>query len=178
MIVRNNFFGAVRALICVVLFISLTLSCVSCAERKVRCSYAELALDLPRSFEPYLAEDTFDAAFYDGVTMVGMLRVSFVAGYDNGIPDTLSPEGFARYYMNKTGKEADIDFVGEVPYFIYYNTEGGTTYFYLATFYRTLYAYFAVTYITEASNEYRNTDSYLEYASSAYMLDVETKENN
>lgn len=158
------------------LLVAVTLfTLFSCTEEKVRCSYAELAIDLPKSFEPYDQEGIFDAAFYDGETMVGMVRISFVAGYDNGIPDTLSPERFAQYYMSNIGRTGNVDRRGDVPYFVYYNTDNSTTYFYLATFYRTLYAYFAVTYITEAKNEYKNTEKYLEYATSAYMLDVKPK---
>ena len=164
----------VKSAVSLLIVFSVLLTLIGCGNGKIRCSYAELAFDLPKSFEPYTeAEDSFDAAFYDGETVMGMLRISFVAGYDNGIPDTLSPEKFAKYYMNKIERTGDIDVRGDVPYFIYYNTEGGVTYFYLAAFYRTRYAYFVVSFITEAKNEYKNTEKYLEYASGAYILDVE-----
>ena len=167
--------GVIKRILGALLLISTLLSLFSCNEERVRCSYAELAIDLPKSFQPYEQEGIFDAAFYDGETMVGIVRISFVAGYDNGIPDTLSPEKFAQYYMSSIGRTGSVDKRGDVPYFIYYNTDSSTTYFYLATFYRTLYAYFAVTYITEAKNEYKNTEKYLEYATSAYMLDAKPK---
>lgn len=163
-----------KSVISAILLVCIFTGLVSCKDT-VRCSYAELALDLPRSYEPY-ETDSFDAAFYDGETVVGFLRISFVAGYDNGIPDTLSPEKFARFYMEKIGRQLDVSIRGDVPYYIYYNTDGDVTYFYLATFYRTLYAYFVITYVTEAKNEIKNTEAYLTFAKNAYMLDVETTE--
>ena len=143
----------------------LTLSsCFGRDEREVSEYYphhCELALTIPTTFVPFESSE-FDAAFTDGHSIVGMIRISYA---NNEIPATFSPTQFADYYMRLSDRSEEIYKIGDVPYYTY--TEAG--YFNMLTFYCSKYAYFVVLYtcIEERAVEY--TDDFLKYAAEAYF---------
>ena len=155
-----------KRLISLLLAVISILSLVSC---KTREGYLELGLDIPEAYEKQSLEDTFDAAYTDGVSVIGIARLSFEAAIDDGIVETLSPEGFAKYYRQRIGKEdAALTIAGDVPYIVY---EGGEEekYTYLVAFYRSRYAYFVVTFATGSEYFSSCRAEYIEIATSAYL---------
>ena len=154
------------------LFVTLSLlfSLFSCGDDEAippteyYAHHAELALPLPDTFAQFESTE-FDAAFTDELAVVGIVRFSYSAAHQNGIPATLEPAQFAEYYMTLSEREEKIKRVGDVPYYSY--EENG--YFYTLTFYCSKYAYFTVMYTcaTEVRDTYEK--QFLEYASGAYF---------
>ena len=131
--------------------------------------YLELGLEIPDTYREKNTEDTFDAAYSDGVAVIGIIRLSFQAAIDDGIVETYSPEGFAKYYKNRIEKsECEIKFSGDAPYIVYEEGEE-IPYSYLTSFYRTRYAYFVVTFVTESVVFSDYEAEFIEIAGSAYL---------
>lgn len=126
--------------------------------------HCELALPLPYTYAE-MKSDTFDAAFTDGVAVVGMIRISFSASVAGGIPTTLSPRQYAEYYMLLSRRECEIVTEGDVPYYTY--EENG--YFYTMTFYRSQYAYFTVMYSCASEKREAYESNFIKYATGAYF---------
>lgn len=125
-----------------ILALAAVITLVSCDGEKI-FGHAELRLPLSEDFREFEAE-TFDAAYSDGNILVAVYRVSFAAGMEDGIPETLTPEQFARLYKKSSGRDAEIKKKGLTPYYEYSETQNGVKSCYLASFYRSKYAYFAV----------------------------------
>ena len=119
----------------------------SCKESKSARKYCEIEIVLPESFEDYQEDKVFDAAYTDGELIVGIQRLSFDAGLEDGVPATLTPKSFAGYYLKRTETKAEILEHGYVPYAIFTMETGLGAYDYLLSFYRTDYAYFIITFI-------------------------------
>lgn len=109
--------------------------------------HAELEISLPEKFREFEA-DSFDAAYTNGKALVGIIRISFDASFNEGVPDFLTPEQFARFYKTATKREGDIAFHRDTPYYEYSEVQSGVKNLYLASFYRSKYAYFAVIFAT------------------------------
>ncbi|MBR2930877.1 MAG: hypothetical protein IKC32_06575 [Clostridia bacterium] len=136
------------ALLLVILISSLALFSCAPLER----GYLEVKLDLPDSFRTHDSGGTYDASYTDGRMIVGVLRLSFDAMENEGIPATMTPLRFAEYYKDHFVNSLDPTEVreeGDVPYLSYSSGDGFS---YLATFYFSPYAYFVVTYV--ARDEY------------------------
>ena len=153
----------------IISFLLLFASLFTLASCRDKRGYLELGLEIPRSYEERAAEDTFDAAYTDGAAVIGIIRWSFQAAIDDGIVETYSPEAFARYYRNRIGKnECEIKFSGDAPYIVYEDGED-IIYSYLTSFYRTRYAYFVVTFVTESLLFPDYESEFLKIAKSAYL---------
>ena len=126
------------ALVFLVLFTSL----FSCAE-KMDFGHAELRISLPKSFKDFEVQG-FDKAYSDGESVVAIYRVSFEAGREDGIPDFLTTEQFARLYLKSTSRKAEIKNHNFTAYYEYTEPAGGENSSYLASFYRSKHAYFLV----------------------------------
>ena len=142
---------------------------VSC-NRGPRFSHAELAIMLPDSFHEMESED-FDAAFTDGQTAVGVLRISFAAALVEGIPETFDESEFGRFWLVKCNRAAAMQKKNGVNFCEYSETVSGEEYYYLAAFYRSMNAYFVVLFGTEAQKEFELRDTFLEYAGGVYFTD-------
>ena len=109
--------------------------------------HAELQISLSEDFREFEA-DSFDVAYTDGKSLVGIVRISFEASFNEGIPDFLTPEQFARLYKTLAKREAEITLHGLTPYYEYTELQDGVKNSYLASFYRSKHAYFAVIFAT------------------------------
>lgn len=123
----------------------LCLSLVCCGEDFTHC---EMTLPLGEDFYRVDTED-FDAAFTNGEVTVGMLRISFIAGYNQGIPETMTAAELARFWQKQTGREGHVYTDRLTPYYTY--LDGG--YFYMSGFYRTQNAYFIVLLACSSQND-------------------------
>ena len=114
----------------------LVFSLFSCGDYYGHC---ELVLPLDKEYQAVESEG-FDKSYTNGVYAVGIVRISFEAGFNQGIPETMSARELARFWKTQTGKDAVIETDGTTPYYTY-ELDG---YFYLSGFYRSPYAYFVV----------------------------------
>ena len=122
---------------------------VSCQkDSTVTHKYCEIEITLPDRFSEYEAE-SFDLALTDTRLIVGIQRLSFDAGLEDNVPATLTPLVFREYYLNRTGTTAELSTHGYIPLASFTLSASGVTYSYLLSFYRTDYAYFIITFITE-----------------------------
>ena len=156
----------------VLLVIALVFSLVSCAPRYQHC---ELGILLPDSFEKYEIGKAYDVAYSDGTMIVGMLRFSFAACLNAGIPITMNQDKWAEYYLEHAeglDNLSEINRRGSTPYFTY-TMEGddGATYRYIPSFYITPYAYFVITFIFGEDYAAEATLEALEYIDTVYLLD-------
>ena len=126
----------------------ILLTALSCGRENV-FTHAELSLTLPKDFYEVEAEDS-DILMTNGRVTVAVSRYSYES---ENIPSYLTAEIFAEYCLEKSGLEAEVYMYGDIPYFTYYNTQGGTRLYCMATFYSTPYAYFYILYATPASLE-------------------------
>lgn len=126
-----------RTFLALFLLIPLSLSLFSCGSEDF--SHCELHLPLTESYKRTESEG-FDAVFTDGVYTVGILRISFDAGFNQGIPETMNAREFALLWQRNSGEDFPVhkDFL--TPYYSYFK-DG---YFYTRGFYRSKYAYFTV----------------------------------
>ncbi len=136
----------VKKLLAIILLLATCLAAASC-DGEVVYGHAELEIALPEDFREFEAE-SFDAAYTDGQALVGILRISYDASFNEGVPDFLTPEQFARFYKTATKREAEIALHGATPYYEYTEKQDGVENAYLASFYRSKYAYFAVVFAT------------------------------
>ena len=136
------------AILCLVLLVSLMLP--SCS-RDVRAEHCEIGIKLNRDFEKIETDGAFDLSYASDDIIVGISRLSFAAAVADGVPATLDPESFAAVYMSRSGHKEEVLQYGEVPYYTYkVKTDTGSL-TYLATFYKSPYAYFVITFITKST---------------------------
>lgn len=159
---KKGYAGRLLALICVFSF--LLLAFISCKEEyDGRRKYCEIEITLTESFSDYDSEGAFDAAYTDGRLIVGIQRLSFDAGVDDGVPATMTPSVFAEYYLERTNTEAEILYHGYVPYAAFTMDSAQSSYDYLLSFYRTDYAYFIITFIAASPMSDNNLDRIFGY---------------
>ena len=124
--------------LCILLTVlALSLSMFSCQE--VKYGHCELILPLDADYRS-AKDDGVDAVFTNGVYAVGILRISFAAGFNQGISETLSARELAELWKAKTDKDVTVHTDEKTPYYFYFK-DG---YFYTNGFYRSPYAYFVV----------------------------------
>ena len=125
---------------------------------------------LPHRFEKTETNGAFDVAYTDGEAVVGITRMSFDAAIDDGIPSTLSPLRFAEEYKSRTGLD---DYLvkerGDVPYITYYTRDGTEIYMHTTAFYKSYYAYFAVSFVVNSKRETKYSEDLFEIFDSAYL---------
>ena len=102
-------------------------------------TYCEISLPLGAEYED-IDYEGFDASFSNGEAVACILRISFEAGFKQGIPETMNSRQFANFWRNRVGRNEEIYLDRATPYYTY-NQEG---YFYVNGFYRSQYAYFVV----------------------------------
>lgn len=151
----------VKKISALILALALSLSLFACGARDY-FGHAELRIALSEDFKEFEAE-SFDAAYTDGSAVVGIIRISFEAGFNNGIPDFLTPRQFASVYMKGSGRECEIKTFHGVPYYEYEETLGGARQGYLASFFRSRYAYFAVIFAADESIYSSLVPEFLDY---------------
>ena len=130
-------------------------------------NHCELYLNLPGDFEVTEGSESFDLVLSNGTASVAVARISFIAGYNQGIPDTLTAKAFADFFMIQSGIESTVHVRETIPYYSYKQSTGNVEYYCLASFYRTMYAYFIVLYSVKADLEEEWRESFM-----SYMMDV------
>ena len=149
-----------------ILILVMLFSLVGCGDGGY--SHAELHIGLPENFEE-IENENFDKTYTDGTSVVAILRLSFVACYNEGIPETMTPYEFGDFWLKKCGRVAYMQSEGEVSYATYYDGIGADEHFYLEAFYRSHYAYFVVLFATNAERAEEAFDEFLVYADSVYF---------
>ena len=134
-------------------------------------THCELTLPLGRDFEEKESTD-YDLLLSDGKIAVAVTRITFIAGYNQGIPDTYSAKAFANFFMKKSGNGDTVLMLGDVPYFTYTADGKNTEMFYLVTFYRSLNAYFIVTYASKEQDREETEARMFDYVASVYFNDA------
>ena len=163
----------IKTIISLLLILGLTLSFVSCSNKK-DFVYCELGIVLTKDFEEYDTDGAFNVAYSDGNVIVGISRYSFVNAEELGLLSTYTPEKLAEVYLKKMDQATDegVKNFGDVPYFSYTkSSQEGLEYFYMPTFYRTPYAYFVITFITPKQRENEGRGEFFEYMSTVYILE-------
>ena len=139
----------------------MILSLASCNSDTVY-SHCELVLPLEDEYVE-LESAVYDKVYTNETYVITVTRISFEAGMNEGIPETLSLPQFAEYYLKKCSREANI-IKGEIVYCEYYASEGGVEHFYFESFYRSPYAYFIVLFASDSSIEEEARNDFIEYA--------------
>ena len=150
----------IKRLFALILTIVLALSIVSC-EEKHKYAHCELILPLTSDYQR-VENENFDVAYSNGKNMVAVLRISFVAGMNEGIPETMTTVEFRDFWLDKLDREAILA-DGEITYCEYYDGEAENETYYLEAFYRSKYAYFVVLFATNARREEDGRREFLSY---------------
>ena len=158
------------------LFLILTLlaaSLLSCKDSvaEKEFSHCELTLVLDGSFSEERSED-FDMLVTNGDIAVSLIRISFEAGFSQGISDTYTAKNFAAFFMNKSEKSDNLLMHGDVPYYTYTENTKEHDVFYTVTFYRSYNAYFVVAYAVPEWKKDELGEKLLDYAAKAYFNDA------
>lgn len=158
------------------LFLILTLLLtliVSCGEREEggKFTHAELTMVLDESFSREDSSD-FDLLISNGELAISVMRLSFDICEDQGISQTYTPRGFAAFFMTKSEKSDELLTYGDTPYYVYTENVSGSELFYTVTFYRTMNAYFVITYATPVEYKADYEQKIFEYASALYFNDA------
>lgn len=158
------------AILAVLTLISTLCSC----SREVGREYCEFGISLPKEYKEQDSGGSFDAAYSNGEAVVGITRISFEAAVLDGIPATLSPLKFAELYKERTDRDwCRVILLGDVPYITYpSSSDSGKVYTYLIGFYRTPYAYFTVTFVTEEKNGEKYQEEFLSLLNKAYIIEI------
>ena len=134
--------------------------------------HCELGITLPKGFSKYDSGGTFDVAYTDGDLIVGMVRVSFSAGMNDGISATLTSHSFGEVYCLRAGLEDKTVFdYGDTSYVSYTNTVEGYKYRYTHTFYTTPYAYFIISFISHDGGIWGVEDA-LKLTGGVYLINI------
>ena len=154
--------------------ISLLTSCGDSEIEEKEFVHCEMTLVLDDSFEAEESEN-FDLIISNGDIAISLIRISFEAGYGQGISDTFTAKGFAAFFLYNSGKDAELSEHGSVPYYVYSEkSENGGEVSYTVTFYRSLNAYFVVTYAVSKEDYESHSDKIFEYSSKVYFNDAPT----
>ena len=142
----------------------------SCSDKN-EFSHCELTLVLEDGFSEIESSD-FDLLLSNGDVAVSVNRISFAAGFNQGISDTYTAKGFAAFFMHQSKKSDELFMYGDVPYYTYTEKGENKELFYTVTFYRSKNAYFTVAYATDVQNKDLWSSKFLEFAENAYFNDA------
>jgi len=156
-----------RRLLLFFIALAVLLSLVACDSDSIP-GHAEMRIPI-EGYREAEAEG-FDAAYTDGERVVAIIRISFEAGFKQGIPETLSAKKFAELYMKETERDEPISISGNIPYYEYRDSANGGELYYLASFYRSKHAYFLVLFATDTEDEATARDAFLAIADSIYFV--------
>ena len=133
--------------------IVLCLGCVVSCSDEATFKHCEIVITLSSDFEETGKSENFDMLLSNGEASVGIARIPFLAGVNMGIAETYSAKQFAEYFMYKTDVDAQVYFYGDMPYYSYYSDGADGSYFCIAAFYRTQYAYAYIVFAVDKSLE-------------------------
>lgn len=153
-----------RKIVLIILIVVLSLLSFSCGKEKF--GHAEMRIPLNSDFES-LEIDGYDVAYSNGEKVVAAMRISFEAGFNQGIPETFTPTEFAAFYLKEVGRNEEVERDGYLAFCDYKVTDGEVDYYYLISFYRTKFAYFVVLFSAPDGDNLRA--DFLEMANSIYF---------
>ena len=148
------------------LTIVLSLSFISCGKDN-KYAHCELVLPLTSDYSS-VKNESFDATYSNGKSMVGILRISFVAGMNEGIAETMTTVEFRDFWLKRLNREAILR-DGAVTYCEYYDGEGSDELYYLEAFFRSQYAYFIVLFATNVKNQESGRREFTSYLDKIYF---------
>ena len=131
-------------------------------------TYAEFTLSAPDKYFEYETDD-YDLAFTDSRATVGITRISLASASVSGLDVTYTPADFARFYLDYSGKKADIQQADDIPYYTYVEAVMGVRYYCLMAFYRTEGAYFIVACMVDENRKDSYSSEFIEIIASAKM---------
>ena len=150
----------VKRIFALILTAVLMLSLV-CCKNEPEYSHCELILPLTSDYRE-VENENFDVTYSNGKNMVAVIRISFVAGLGEGIPETMTAVEFRDFWLNKLNRQAILS-DGDTAYCEYYDGKGEDEIYYLEAFYRSQYAYFVVLFATSATRESLGRSEFLNY---------------
>ena len=156
----------IRKIFLLVLTAAVFILCVSCGKQDF--GHAEMKIPLNSDFEAVEIEG-YDAAYSDGEKIVAAMRISFEAGFNQGIPETFTPQEFAAFYLKEVGRDAEIQKKGYLAFCEYEIEDSGTDYYYMLAFYRTKFAYFTVLFTAPLFSGEELREDFLKIAESIYF---------
>ena len=158
----------------------------SCSDER-SYQHCEMILTLPTSYDkkdptsPFNLTDSrgavhaitmsnaskLDLALASENSVVALTRISNEAAQKDGIAPVGSAQAFANLYRDLSGLDSQVKLHGEIPYYVYTLTSNtGVGVKFMATFYKTPYAYFVVLYVALSDIFDGLTDNFLSYAES------------
>ncbi len=147
-----------------ILIASVIFSAFGCGSKDNTFSFTEFTITLPEEFYEAKKNEIYDLALTDGVAILGLNRISRVSAAEVGMPDWLSPSEFADYYMRKSEVDSELEYAGDVPYYVYYDTPvGGALQFCIVACYRSQYAYFTLFCHVDAEHEESYIGKFIDY---------------
>lgn len=152
-----------KKLLALFLAVLLLAFSVSCGKDGIY-SHCELIIGLDGDFEEVENAD-FDVTYSNGKYMVAVVRISYVAGMLDGIPETMTTLEFGELWLQRCMRVATV-MSGEITYTEYYSGTGAEEHYYLEAFYRSKYAYFVVLFATLSKNEAAGREDFIRYAKS------------
>lgn len=158
----------IKRILYALILLTFILSVSSCGEPEYR--HCELVIPLSSEFQEFESED-FDVAYSDGTSVAAIVRISFVAAYNEGIPETLTPTEFGKFWVRKCQRDAEVISESGQSFCTYYEGEEGKEFFYLESFFRSHSAYFVVLFATPKSNEEAGRAEFLDYSSKVYFTE-------
>ena len=142
---------------------------------KEKYEYLELGFKLSDDYYETKIEGKFDRAFTNDKILMGITRISLDACMEDGILTTHTPLKFASLYrerMELSDISEEVKERGDVPYFTYTRDSEGQKYLYVPTFYKSMYAYFVVIFITPLVAYEEQVDECLAMAQTFYFVDI------
>ena len=150
--------------------LSLLFSFTSCGDEEAppMLSHCELRLPLPDGYTE-VENDVYDAAVSNGLYMIALTRISFIAGMmGDGIPETLTDIEFGELYLEKCSRDEEVK-RDTVAYAEYFDKSGAAEYYYVEAFYRSQYAYFVILFVSPAELAGEAEGVFLELANKVYF---------
>lgn len=152
-----------KKLLALFLAVLISLFSSSCGKDEIY-SHCELIIGLSSDFDEVENKD-FDVTYSNGKYMVAIVRISYVAGMLDGIPETLTPLEFGELWLTRCMRVATV-MSGNITYTEYYSGIGDEEHYYFEVFYRSKYAYFVVLFATLSKNETEGREDFIRYAES------------
>ena len=157
-----------KRVISAIIILAVSLSIISCSKDS-DYSHCEMVIPLDNGYREIKNQD-FDKTYSNGEYVVAILRISFVAAVNEGIPETMTDVEFAEFWLEKCGREANVINDG-VTYAEYYDGSPNSESFYLEAFYRSNYAYFVILFASDISAEEFARFEFLNYAEQVYFTE-------
>ena len=150
--------------------LAILFSITSCGDEveSPMLSHKEFRLPLPEGYEVVENSD-FDVTVSNGRYMIAVRRISFIAGMlQDAIPETLTDVEFGELYLKNCHRYEEVKKT-TVAYAEYFDSSNGVEHYYVETFHRSPYAYFALLFVSYAEHAGEAESVFLELANKVYF---------